>query len=66
MIQLLIGLVIAAIVIYILYLIINWIFSVIVLPAPLKNIIFAILGLIVLLWLLSFLGVYSLPAGLSR
>jgi hypothetical protein len=65
-ISLLIGLVIACVVIYILWLILNWIFSVIAIPAPLKTIIFAILGLIVLLWLLSFLGVYSLPGGLLR
>jgi hypothetical protein len=66
MISILIGLLVAAVVIYILWLILSWIFSVIALPQQLKNIIFAILGLIVLLWLLGFLGVYSLPPGLLR
>ena len=57
MISLLITLLIAAVVIYVLYLIIGMIN----LPAPIKNIVYLIVGLIILLWLLSSFGLYTLP-----
>lgn len=55
MIELLVSLLIAAAIIYIVYLILGMI----ELPAPIKNIVYIILALIILLWLLKFFGLYS-------
>jgi hypothetical protein len=52
MLSLLITLIVAALVIYVISLILNMI----TLPAPVKNLIYVVLGIIVLLWLLGQLG----------
>lgn len=51
LVTLLIALVIASIV--------YWIVSMIPLPQPFKNIVLAVLGLIFLLWLLSYFGIFG-------
>jgi hypothetical protein len=51
LVTLLVALVVAAIV--------YWIVTLIPLPQPFKNIILAVLGLIFLLWLLSYFGVFN-------
>lgn len=56
MISILVTLLIAAIVIYVVYLIVGMIN----LPAPIKNIVYLILGLIILLYLLSYFGLYNI------
>ncbi len=55
MISILVSLLIAAAVIYVVYMIIGMIS----LPAPMKNIVYIIVALIVLVWLLSFFGLYT-------
>lgn len=57
MIALLVGLLIAAAVVYVVYLIVGMIN----LPAPLKNIVYIIMAIIILVWLLSYFGLYSFP-----
>ena len=55
MISVLVTLLIAAIVIYVVYLILGMIS----LPAPIKNIVYLIIGLVILLYLLSYFGLYN-------
>lgn len=55
MIEVLVTLLIAAIVIYVIYLILGMV----ALPAPIKNIVYLIVGLIILLWLLNSFGLYT-------
>jgi hypothetical protein len=52
----LITLLIGAAVIYVVYLIVGMIN----LPAPIKNIVYIVVGLIILVWLLSYFGLYDL------
>lgn len=56
MISLLITLLIGAIIIYVVYLIVGMLS----LPQPIKNIVFLIIGVIVLVWLLQTFGLYHL------
>lgn len=56
MISFLITLLIGAAVIYVVYLIVGMIN----LPAPIKNIVYIVVGLIILVWLLSYFGLYDL------
>lgn len=56
MIAILITLLIAAVIIYVVYLIIGMI----TLPAPIKNIVYIIVGLIILLWLLQYFNIYHI------
>ena len=53
----LIVLIIAGCVIYAL----NWFIGLLAIPQPIKNVILIAIGLIALLWLLSFTGVYTFP-----
>jgi hypothetical protein len=55
MISLLITLLLAAIVVYVAYLLIGMF----VLPEPVKKIVYLIVGLIILFYLLNYLGLYS-------
>ena len=55
MISLLVGLLIQCVIIYVIYLILG----IIALPAPIKNIVYLIVGLVILLWLLDSFGLYS-------
>lgn len=55
MISVLVTLLIAATIVYAVYLIVGMI----ALPAPLKNIVYIIVGLIILLYLLNYFGLYS-------
>lgn len=55
MIELLVGLLIAAVIIYVLYLILGMVN----LPAPIKNIVYIIVAVIILIWLLQYFGLYS-------
>lgn len=40
---------------------VNWFIGLLSIPQPIKNIILIIVALISLLWLLSFLGIYTFP-----
>ena len=55
MISILITLLLVAAVVYILYLILGMI----TLPAPIKTIIYMVAGLIILIWLLQYFGLYQ-------
>lgn len=55
MMEILITLLVVAVIIYVLYLILGMVN----LPAPIKNIVYIVVALIILLWLLDFFGLYS-------
>lgn len=55
MIELLVSLLLGAVVLYVVYLIIGMVN----LPAQIKNIVYIIIAVIVLLWLLSVFGIYN-------
>lgn len=57
MISILVTLLLGAIVLYVVYLIVGMIN----LPAQIKNIVYIIIAVIVLLWLLSIFGLYTVP-----
>lgn len=40
---------------------VNWFIGLLSIPQPIKNIILIIIAIIALLWLLSFLGIYTFP-----
>lgn len=61
MISFLIGLVIFAIIFYIVFLIINFLIAQLALPPVIKQIALLIVGLIGLIYLLSYFGLYSFP-----
>lgn len=55
MIEFLVTALIAIVVIYVVYLIVGMIN----LPAPIKNIVYLIVGVVILVWLLQYFGLYS-------
>jgi hypothetical protein len=57
MISLLIGLIILVVIVYIANILVNML----ALPPQVKTIIYVVIALIALLWILSYLGVYSFP-----
>lgn len=61
MIGLLIGLVVFAIVFYIVFLIVNFLIEQLSLPPVIKQVALLIMGLIGLLYLLNYFGLYSVP-----
>lgn len=55
MIEFLVTALIAIVVIYVVYLIVGMIN----LPSPIKNIVYLIVGVVILIWLLQYFGLYS-------